>query len=130
MSMLVVLTPKVLLFVSVTLGILEMDLIVLVSNSFIYVSTSLNCYGSHLFFVISIIFPDIDECLTNPCHFNAGCTDNDGSFYCQCDGGFLGDGFSCTGKHVRFMFTGKIFIWCQQLICYIQQQRCCFFRCR
>ena len=56
MSMPAVWTTKVLLFVSVTLGILEMDLIVLVSNSFICVSTILNCCGNPLLFVISIVF--------------------------------------------------------------------------
>ena len=51
-----VLTPKVLLFVNVIVDILEMDLIVLVSNSFICLSTILNCCGNHILFVISVVF--------------------------------------------------------------------------
>ncbi len=45
------------------------------------------------------IFLDIDECLNNPCHHNASCTDNEGSFDCQCNAGFSGDGISnCASK--------------------------------
>ena len=53
MSMPAVLTPKVLLFVNVIVGILEMDLIVLVSKSFIHVfkvlylsTVALFCFAS------------------------------------------------------------------------------------
>ena len=55
MSMPAVLTQKVLLFVNVIVGILEMDLIVLVSDFFICVSTILNYCGNHLLFVIFIV---------------------------------------------------------------------------
>ncbi|CAB4015477.1 nidogen-2 isoform X2 [Paramuricea clavata] len=41
---------------------------------------------------------DIYECLMNPCHVNARCTDSEGSFVCQCDVGFSGDGISCSSK--------------------------------
>ena len=51
------------------------------------------------FFMSSICyFLDIDECLNNPCHHNASCTDNEGSFHCQCNVGFSGDGVNCTSK--------------------------------
>ncbi|CAB4005879.1 adhesion G -coupled receptor L3-like, partial [Paramuricea clavata] len=66
---LVRLTMKVLLTVNVMLGILEMDLIVQVN---------------------------INECLINPCHPNATCTDNEGSFVCECNVGFSGNGFNCS----------------------------------
>ena len=42
---------------------------------------------------------DINECEleTYPCHFNANCTDTEGSFNCTCNEGFEGNGFSCAG---------------------------------
>ena len=42
---------------------------------------------------------DINECEleTYPCHFNASCTDTDGSFNCTCNEGFEGNGFNCAG---------------------------------
>jgi hypothetical protein len=56
MSMPAVLTLKVLLFVNVIVDILEMDLIVLVSKSFINVFNVLYLSTNHLLFVISIVF--------------------------------------------------------------------------
>ena len=45
-----------------------------------------------------LVFLDIDECSFNPCDVNANCTDNEGSFDCQCKHGFSGDGLNCTSK--------------------------------
>uniref|UniRef100_A0A7N8Y809 Nidogen 2a (osteonidogen) n=1 Tax=Mastacembelus armatus TaxID=205130 RepID=A0A7N8Y809_9TELE len=38
----------------------------------------------------------IDECSSSPCHVNARCINGMGSFQCQCQPGFYGDGFHCT----------------------------------
>ena len=40
---------------------------------------------------------NVDECTTgdNECDANAHCTDNDGSYTCECLGGWTGDGRSC-----------------------------------
>ena len=55
---------------------------------------------------------DIDECLDNPCHRNANCTDSQGSFDCHCYDGFSGDGFICTSKATFFMlFFPLITFW-------------------
>ncbi|XP_078374588.1 uncharacterized protein LOC144658123 [Oculina patagonica] len=35
---------------------------------------------------------DIDECLSNPCHVKASCSNTHGSFKCTCNHGFAGDG--------------------------------------
>uniref|UniRef100_A0A7N8YPF2 Nidogen 2a (osteonidogen) n=1 Tax=Mastacembelus armatus TaxID=205130 RepID=A0A7N8YPF2_9TELE len=46
----------------------------------------------------------IDECSSSPCHVNARCINGMGSFQCQCQPGFYGDGFHCTqqeGQTVR-----------------------------
>uniref|UniRef100_A0A7N8WQE3 Nidogen 2a (osteonidogen) n=1 Tax=Mastacembelus armatus TaxID=205130 RepID=A0A7N8WQE3_9TELE len=36
---------------------------------------------------------NIDECSSSPCHVNARCINGMGSFQCQCQPGFYGDGF-------------------------------------
>ena len=42
---------------------------------------------------------DIDECVTNsPCSSNGECKNTKGSFMCECNSGFVGDGFNCTGN--------------------------------
>ena len=45
---------------------------------------------------------DIDECTKNgsPCDDNATCTDNNGSYECECNDGYTGDGYNCTGRLV------------------------------
>jgi hypothetical protein len=97
-TMLHVPTMKVLLYVNVMLGILEMDLIVLVSKSFFRMSKILYHSSSYLLFVICIIFLDINECSSKPCHHNATCTDNESSFVCECSVGYSGNGFNCSSK--------------------------------
>ena len=44
---------------------------------------------------------DINECSNveeNNCHENAICTNTNGSFTCQCQNGYTGNGTTCTGK--------------------------------
>ena len=43
---------------------------------------------------------EIDECLDNPCDSNATCTNTDGSYICECNTGFTGNGTNCTGTSV------------------------------
>lgn len=45
---------------------------------------------------------DINECLRNPCHVNATCTNFPGSFICRCNAFFTGDGFNCQGGQRNF----------------------------
>ena len=42
---------------------------------------------------------DINECVTGDhnCHDNATCINNAGSYTCQCDSGYHGNGTSCNG---------------------------------
>ena len=49
-----------------------------------------------IFFLI-----DVDECLADPypCHGNASCTNTDGSFECECNSGFDGNGNVCSGNY-------------------------------
>ena len=47
----------------------------------------------------SFVFLDYDECdeNTNQCDANAYCVNTVGSYTCQCQSGFSGDGRVCTG---------------------------------
>ena len=42
---------------------------------------------------------DIDECAErlDDCHPNATCSNIIGSYQCDCDAGFEGDGLNCSG---------------------------------
>uniref|UniRef100_A0AAX7U3E0 Nidogen 2a (osteonidogen) n=1 Tax=Astatotilapia calliptera TaxID=8154 RepID=A0AAX7U3E0_ASTCA len=45
---------------------------------------------------VFFFFSDIDECSSSPCHINARCINGLGSFQCQCQLGFFGNGFYCS----------------------------------
>ena len=84
--------------VNVMLGILEMDSIVLVSKIFHFIMCIKYFTFLHHKFFFSLYFTDIDECLSDPCHINANCSDNPGSYDCQCNVGYSGNGFNCSSK--------------------------------
>ena len=43
-------------------------------------------------------FLDLDECVTeSPCHENATCNNTIGSYLCECNDGYTGNGTYCTG---------------------------------
>ena len=46
------------------------------------------------------LLPDIDECTTqtHDCSLNGICTNVEGSFQCECQPGFTGDGKTCEGR--------------------------------
>jgi hypothetical protein len=47
---------------------------------------------------LHIFVVDIDECEEVKCHASATCVNNPGSFVCNCNPGFIGDGVSrCSG---------------------------------
>ena len=59
---------------------------------------------------------DIDECLNETCaDENAHCVNTVGSFSCQCNPGFTGDGQNCSGKHTYcslvLWFYALFFCW-------------------
>ena len=53
----------------------------------------------HLFLLKHFLNLDIDECENNPCDQNANCTNNEGSYLCECNAGYTGNGLSCTGMN-------------------------------
>ena len=53
-------------------------------------------------------YADIDECSQgSPCHSNAACANNAGSYSCTCNSGYFGNGTSCSGKRRECYFTLK-----------------------
>ena len=55
-------------------------------------------------------FSDIDECKGNhSCHVNATCTNIDGSYVCECQPEFNGNGQSWTGEFNLFAVIFGIF---------------------
>lgn len=44
-----------------------------------------------------IMFLDIDECLSNPCHKKACCSSAGESYTCKCYDGYTGNGTTCIG---------------------------------
>ena len=55
-----------------------------------------------------VFLSDIDECLTNPCSPNGACTNTKGSFSCQCNAGYSGNGFVCTSMYLKNIINSKI----------------------
>ena len=47
---------------------------------------------------------DINECDGNPCDMNATCDNTVGSFTCICIDGFTGNGITCNGKELGWIF--------------------------
>ena len=93
---------QVVLHVNVIQDLQEMEHHVLVSYSVILNINKKFC----IFVVLNVLqhslqylFIDIHECNTgsHDCHQNATCINNAGSFTCQCNIGFTGNGTSCTG---------------------------------
>ena len=46
---------------------------------------------------------DLDECATGVanCHRHAECTNTEGSYYCECSPGYMGNGHHCSGKTIQ-----------------------------
>ena len=82
-------TQMVALHVNVKMDIQEMELPAMVSDFVTILPKE------------SLLFLDINECNTandNNCHENAICTNTNGSFTCQCQNGYTGNGITCNGK--------------------------------
>ena len=55
-----------------------------------------------------LLITDIDECSpTSPCNVNAMCNNANGTFTCNCNMGYTGNGFTCTGLLISFLIHCK-----------------------
>ena len=56
---------------------------------------------------ILFVVLDEDECTsgTHNCSVDAVCNNTQGSHYCTCKDGFLGDGITCTGNYLEHCFV-------------------------
>ena len=72
--------------------------------------------GDESIIVVLFCFIDVDECLTvdtNPCHSKANCINTAGTFSCECQSGYIGDGFICYGKSLLGSSTCITVQWFQ-----------------
>ena len=53
---------------------------------------------------------EIDECLDDPCDSNATCTNTDGSYICECNTGFTGNGTDCTSVSLTLSLLTAIIV--------------------
>ena len=70
-------------------------------------------FFSRLLSDIRVTSPDVNECVSSShgCHSNAACHNTDGSFECQCEDGFLGDGRQCAGQTCLVPLFIYFFLW-------------------
>ena len=47
---------------------------------------------------------DTNECASDPCHDNATCTNHAGTYACECNVGYTGNGHNCSGKSICKQF--------------------------
>ena len=65
--------------------------------------------SAYVYFIYG--FSDIDECKGNhSCHVNATCTNTNGSFVCECQPGFNGNGQNCAGEFNLFAIIFRILL--------------------
>ena len=69
---------------------LEMDTTVLVRSTELYIEFPPNS--------VLLVIADINDCHNVSCGENATCIDEVGNYSCECDSGFTGDGYNCTGE--------------------------------
>ena len=52
----------------------------------------------------NLFLSDLDECLndTDICDEHANCANTDGSYTCECDKGYTGDGYNCAGEYQQW----------------------------
>ena len=66
----------------------------------IYNKIALNSSVQKTYITQHSIPTDYDECAddSHMCHVHAVCTNTEGSYQCECELGFIGDGRNCEGE--------------------------------
>ena len=64
--------------------------------------TQLLCHQPY-YFLLSIVYTDIDECASSPCQNGGTCTDGVNSYTCTCVAGYEGDNCE-TGQYQTRLF--------------------------
>ena len=84
------------------------------------------CIRGIVRFVILIPFIciDVNECneSPSPCHSDATCTNTAGSYICECQHGFIGNGTHCTGK---WSLDIEIIVCCNRWLKFRSTRTCC-----
>lgn len=64
--------------------------------------------------VLCVWLSDVNECAeaTDNCHSDATCINAVGSYRCQCNTGYTGDGFLCIGKREYSIIEYSIIMTC------------------
>ena len=65
-----------------------------------------NVYFEYFGAILLLLITDINECDTGKftCDKNAHCVNNDGSYGCQCNTGYTGDGTTCSSMAKIYWF--------------------------
>lgn len=79
-----------------------------------------NCFSNHVYIAGKVVckwfcFLDVNECLSNPCHEKAVCSNLGGSFTCRCYHTYTGNGITCLGIQIvleLFLIPRIVFVVC------------------
>ena len=58
-----------------------------------------------------LLYPEIDECLSDPCGNGGNCSDQLGAFRCACQAGYGGDTCQVGEFHLLPMTRHVVFSW-------------------
>ena len=88
----------ILLLAQIQLAVLTAPVILVTMELDIFVMVSFNCIYLHF---SNPSGSDINECASNNnnCHDEASCTNSIGSFDCNCNNGYFGNGTFCSGEY-------------------------------
>ena len=111
------------------------DTLAMEQSALVYNTCIISCYIAHIIITAHIystnilcgdvsltlymyILTDIDECMEySPCDVNATCNNTIGSFNCECNIGYSGDGMNCSSTSPSHSFSVYISLLLPQFVC-------------
>ena len=91
--------------------IFAFDLLILDSYSIFHKSFISNAgIFNQAYKLIVIFMTDTNECASDPCDGNATCTNHAGTYACECNLGYTGNGHNCSGKSKRKRILRKPYL--------------------